>query len=120
MSITVDVQGLDDLIQNIGYADDALRDAGIRLHADAPYAGFVENGTRFMAAHPYLAPAEEEVADQIAALIAEGVIEVLQTGDRSAVRRNLERGAQLLQTTAQGIVHVVTGYLRSTIYAEVT
>jgi hypothetical protein len=119
MSISVELVGLDDLIAEFGMVTAALRQAGIRLHADAPYAGFVEHGTRRMAARPYLAPAEERTVGTIAALVAEGIVETLQTGDEGAMRRNLARGAQLVEEEAQSIVHVVTGYLRSTIHAEV-
>src|SRR5436190_5308904 len=107
MSISIDIQGLDDLIQHLSAADIAMQDEGIRLSADAPYAEFVER--RF----PYLAPAEEQTADQVAALVAAGIMEVIETGDTTALRRNLQTGAQLVETRAQELVHVVTGRLRA-------
>jgi hypothetical protein len=120
VSVSIETTGLDDLIQRLDAAGRAIEGVGIRLHADAEYAGFVENGTRFMAAHPYLAPAEEETADQVAALAAEGVTAMIETGDASALRRNLETGARLMETRAQAIVNVVRGTLRTSIHAEVT
>jgi hypothetical protein len=113
MSVSIEIVGLDDLIQHLNAAGQAIQSVGIRLHADASYAPFVEE--RF----PYLEPAEEQTADQIAALVAEGVIEVIETGDTGALRRNLETGAQLMETRAQELVHVVTGFLRSSIHGEV-
>jgi hypothetical protein len=118
--VSITTQGLDDLIQRLDAAGRAISSIGIRLHADADYAGFVENGTRFMAAHPYLGPAEEETADEVAGLAAEGIVEMIETGDAGALRRNLQAGAHLMETRAQAIVHVVTGTLRASIHAEVT
>jgi hypothetical protein len=119
MSVSITLVGLDDLIQHLNAAGQAISSAGIRLHADAPYAEFVEKGTSRMSARPYLEPAAAQTADQIAALVAEGIVEVIETGDTTALRRNLQTGAQLLETRAQALVHVVTGYLRSSIHGEV-
>ena len=111
MSVTF--VGLDDLIQNLGAAATAIQQARISLHADAPYAPFVEK--RF----PYLEPAEEQTADQVAALVAEGIVEVIETGNTNALKRNLETGAHLMEERAQQLVHVVTGTLRASIHGEI-
>lgn len=44
------------LQSSIGYVYDQSKQE-LRVHADAPYAFFVEYGTRFMLAHPFLRPA---------------------------------------------------------------
>lgn len=44
-----------------------------QVEARAPYAGFVEFGTRFMAAQPYLRPAVDEHVREILATVAEAM-----------------------------------------------
>lgn len=42
--------------------------------SEAPYSGFVEFGTRFMAAQPFLRPAVDENNQEILAAVAESII----------------------------------------------
>ena len=44
-----------------------------RIGADATYAMFVEFGTRYMRAHPYLYPAIQEYLPCLEAIICEGI-----------------------------------------------
>lgn len=121
MSVTIVADGLNRLTAQFAAAETALAGTALTatLIADAPYAGFVESGTRFMAAHPFLAPAAEQSADDLAEAAAEGIAELIETGSADALDRRFRGAVARMETLAQHLVRVRTGFLRSRIRAEV-
>ena len=48
---------------------------------DVPYSLFVEYGTRYMTAQPYIRPAAEEYVNRANRLMGERAIKLIETGD---------------------------------------
>lgn len=114
-SITVVIESdtaspmLNSILQSLGIA----KAARLTLGATAPYAGYVEFGTRRMAAEPYIRPSVDAYTQQVVEAFANG----LMTGE---ILQNLEMVGAEMEAMARSIVPVDTGFLRSTIYHLVT
>ena len=100
---------LKSLLQSLGIA----KTAKLSLGATAPYAGYVEFGTRRMAAEPYLRPSVDAYTQQVVDAFAKGLMP-------GTVLENLENVGAEMEAMARSIVHVRTGFLRSTIYHQVS
>jgi hypothetical protein len=123
MSVTITFAGdiLDQLIARFAFAERAMQSGALvaRVGSDLGYAGFVEGGTRFMAAMPYLAPAAEQGGDELAAAVAAGLAETLETGNLDALDARFRAGVEHIEDLAKHLVRVRTGRLRDSIESEV-
>ncbi|HXI16799.1 MAG TPA: hypothetical protein VNM48_10525, partial [Chloroflexota bacterium] len=86
----------------------------IRIGASAPYASYVERGTRRMKARPFLAPAAALAERSLKRLL----VRALPRGEKASVAA-LTRVAEDMKSTAQGLAPVRTGNLRSSLYYRV-
>jgi hypothetical protein len=118
MSATATIDGLDALVERLTTLQTALADPTLvfSVGSDVEYAGFVEGGTTRMAARPYLAPAADQEMPAVLTAVAEGAVEVLETGDAGALKRRFGAAVGLVGTAAQGIVRVRSGNLRTSIH----
>lgn len=78
------------------------------VKTDVHYSVYVEYGTTYMAAQPYLRPATEQIARRVGALAK------LSDGVRDLVERVIEE----IRDVAKRIVPVDTGRLKASITAE--
>jgi hypothetical protein len=100
------------ILQNLKQQAAAAGNVHLHVGATAGYAFFVEFGTRRMAAEPFIRPAVDAYFSQL----VDGIKNGFFTEDVLAA---FEEGGSNMETMAQSICPVRTGFLRSTIYHTV-
>ena len=101
------------MLERIAQALRLVPNNRLTLGAMANYAGFVEYGTRFMAAEPYLRPSIDAGMQSLVSAMAAGILD-------GQIQEVLESVGSEMEAMARTIVPVRTGYLQSTIYHQVT
>ncbi|HXI15484.1 MAG TPA: HK97-gp10 family putative phage morphogenesis protein [Chloroflexota bacterium] len=98
-------------LHRLGEGAEAAGRTAIRVGATAPYARFVESGTRRMRARPFLAPALEQAERSLKGRL----VAALPKGAQPAAAAMLGV-ADEVKATAQKLAPVRTGNLRASMY----
>lgn len=101
------------LMESVLEALAAAASTRLTLGATAPYAGYVEFGTRRMGAQPYLRPAIDAFTSDMISAYAMGIL----SGN---VLVALETVGMDMENLARSLVPVNSGFLQSTIYHGVS
>jgi len=114
VATTITITGVKEAQATLGRLAEGAEAAGrttIRVGATAPYAGYVERGTRRMRARPFLAPALATAERSLKGRL----VAALPKGAQAAAAAMLGVGSEV-KVTAQRLAPVRTGNLRSSIY----
>jgi hypothetical protein len=120
MDIAFTIRGLAEVTARLlGLADAVKAQPYAVVGTNINYARYVEEGTKFMHARPYLVPALEQNANAIADRLERAVTNVAQGAPASEFTQALMTSGLMVQADAQRTVAVRTGTLRRSLHTEV-
>jgi hypothetical protein len=122
MDVTFVTHGLEviqSLLERMARAAQSAGNARAVVGTNVKYARFIEEGTKFMRARPYLQPALDQEQGAINQRIGNAVMQVANGANESTLIDALYASGLSVQAGAERIVAVRTGNLRRSLYTEV-
>ena len=121
-AVTFTITGLAEVrrrMDELAAAGDGINGVQAVVGTNVNYARFVEQGTRFMHARPYLEPALEQNRNAILNRMDRAMSDVIAGASASTLATALNAAGLEVQADAQRTVPVKTGNLRRSLHTEV-